>query len=147
MDPDIASDKPSGEATREEKDKLQQDLYAHAMESKCPKVSAALARRVHKFNAGAAADHLQQVEEIYKRTKFPAGSGGTQGAIVFHMQQAQEELRRMAGRQRVPCGPGPEGMWTQMVKPAYDAAVASGLTHHQALNQRGTHPPSHPSPY
>ena len=65
--------------------------------------------------------------------------GGTavQAMIVFHMQQTHEQLQRLAGRQRKACGSAPQGTWSKLVQPKYDAARASGLTHHQAISQRG----------
>ena len=65
--------------------------------------------------------------------------GGTavQAMIVFHMQQTHEQLQRLAGRQRKACGSAPQGTWSKLVQPKYDAARASGLSHHQAISQRG----------
>ena len=65
--------------------------------------------------------------------------GGTavQAMIVFHMQQTHEQLQRLAGRQRKACGSAPQGTWSKHVQPKYDAARASGLSHHQAMSQRG----------
>ena len=65
--------------------------------------------------------------------------GGTavQAMIVFHMQQTREQLQRLAGRQRKACGSAPQGTWSKLVQPKYDAARASGLSHHQAISQRG----------
>ena len=65
--------------------------------------------------------------------------GGTavQAMIVFHMQQTHEQLQRLAGRQRKACGSAPQGTWSKLVQPKYDAARASGLSHHQAMSQRG----------
>ena len=65
--------------------------------------------------------------------------GGTavQAMIVFHMQQTHEQLQRLASRQRKACGSAPQGTWSKLVQPKYDAARASGLTHHQAISQRG----------
>jgi hypothetical protein len=65
--------------------------------------------------------------------------GGTavQATLVFHMQQTHEQLQRLAGRQRKACGSAPQGTWSKHVQPKYDAARASGLSHHQAMSQRG----------
>jgi hypothetical protein len=65
--------------------------------------------------------------------------GGTavQAMIVFHMQQTHEQLQRLAGRQRKACGSAPQGTRSKLVQPKYDAARASGLSHHQAMSQRG----------
>ena len=65
--------------------------------------------------------------------------GGTavKAMIVFHMQQTHEQLQRLAGRQRKACGSAPQGTWSKHVQPKYDAARASGLSHHQAISQRG----------
>ena len=65
--------------------------------------------------------------------------GGTavKAMIVFHMQQTHEQLQRLAGRQRTACGSAPQGTWSKLVQPKYDAARASGLSHHQAISQRG----------
>lgn len=65
--------------------------------------------------------------------------GGTavKAMIVFHMQQTHEQLQRLAGRQRKACGSAPQGTWSKHVQPKYDAARASGLSHHQAMSQRG----------
>ena len=65
--------------------------------------------------------------------------GGTaaQAMIVFHMQQTHEQLQRLASRQRKACGSAPQGTWSKLVQPKYDAARASGLSHHQAISQRG----------
>ena len=65
--------------------------------------------------------------------------GGTavKAMIVFHMQQTHEQLQRLAGRQRKACGSAPQGTWSKLVQPKYDAARASGLSHHKAISQRG----------
>ena len=65
--------------------------------------------------------------------------GGTavQATLVFHMEQTHEQLQRLAGWQRKACGSAPQGTWSKLVQPKYDAARASGLSHHQAISQRG----------
>ena len=56
------------EASRKEKWK------DHALDSKDPKVSAALAHRVHNFDTTAALQHVKDIELIYTQTKFPQGA-------------------------------------------------------------------------
>ena len=62
------------EASRKEKDVLQNTLKDHALDSKDPKGSAALAHRVHNFDTTAALQHVKDIELIYKQTKFPQGA-------------------------------------------------------------------------
>lgn len=61
------------EASRKEKDVLQNTLKDHALDSKDPKGSAALAHRVHNFDTTAALEHVKEIELIYRQTKFPQG--------------------------------------------------------------------------
>ena len=62
------------EASRKEKDVLQNTLKDHALDSKDPKVSAALAHRVHNFDTTVALQHVKDIELIYTQTKFPKGA-------------------------------------------------------------------------
>ena len=62
------------EASRKEKDVLQNTLKDHALDSKDPTDSAALAHRVHNFDTTAALQHVKDIELIYKQTKFSQGA-------------------------------------------------------------------------
>ena len=62
------------EASRKEKDVLQNTLKDHALASKDPKVSAGLAHCVHNFDTIDTLKRVKEIELIYKETRFPQGA-------------------------------------------------------------------------